>query len=129
MDNRPKPPLTYKIALYYNYIIALIFVVYGGVKLVLSFLDNNSGEIPTLILFTIYGIIFVTLAQAFKDQKKWGATGLLVVNAFFIVDIIYTSFKLDTQMVVLNIILAVFSAAIIYCLIAQPTKQFLNRPS
>lgn len=123
-ETNPRP-LTYKLALWYSFTLAIMFLVYGGIKIVLSFLDRNFTDMSQLIIFTIYGLIIIAFAFAYRELRSWGWYGLIAINVILVVNAIIKMFGLEFSLAIFNIILAAISIGIIYCLIAPPTKNYL----
>ncbi len=123
-----KAPMTYNIAIWYGFILSIIFLIYGGVKLILSFLDRSYNDIGQLIIFTCIGIILISIAFAFKELKSWGWYGLLVVNGLVILfafwDLI-SGLQLENNLLYENIVLILFSGVAFYTLLAPQTKRYL----
>lgn len=122
-------PLTYNIATWYGFILSIIFLLYGGVKLILSFLDRNYTEVGQLIIFTIIGLLLITIAFAFKELKLWGWYGLIVVNGLIILVTLwklFTGFSSQDFLLYENIVLLLFSGVAVYTLLASQTKRYLS---
>lgn len=123
-----KAPLTFNIASWYGFFIAVVFLVYGGVKIVLGFMDNNFENLPQLVMFTVIGIILVTIAAGFRQFQKWGWYGLIGLNCLLILgslyDIIFAA--AGSSLVVENIVLIILSAVALYALFSSATKNYLK---
>jgi riboflavin transporter FmnP len=74
-------PLAFKAVSWYAHIFAGMFILYGGVKMILSFLDHQYQEIGQWALFLILGLILIVPAVAYKNLKSWSWYGLVVINA------------------------------------------------
>ena len=70
-----KPPLTYLLAKWYGYILAAVFLLYGGVSLILSVLDRDYSQTGTFLVFLAVGIVLMAIAMAFRDRRPWGWYG------------------------------------------------------
>ena len=114
-------PLTYKIGLWYGFILSGMFLLYGGVQIVLSFLDRNYSSMGQLIFYTIIGLILITFALAYKELKQWGWYGLIAINGLVVVLGLIGFQKYE------NIILLVISVGVIFSLLAKSTKNYLSR--
>ena len=112
-------PLTYRIAAWYGFIISGIFLLYGGVKIVLSILDRNYDDLSQPILFLVLGMILISFAFAYNELKKWGWYGLIVINSLIIISAAVGYDRYE------NIILLIFSAAALYALFSSSTKEYL----
>ena len=120
-------PLTFKFALWYGFTMAVIFLLYGGVKLVLSFLDRNFTELNQLIFFLAYGAIIILFAVGLQSFKSWGRYGLVVINLILIIFGFIGISGLTTEMMVINLFMILLTAGIIYCLFAPATTKYLSR--
>ena len=120
-EKRTNQPLTYKIGLWYGFILSGMFLLYGGVQIVLSFLDRNYSSIGQLIFYTIVGLILITFALAYKELKQWGWYGLIAINGLVVVLGLIGFQKYE------NIILLVISVGVIISLLAKSTKNYLSR--
>lgn len=118
-DKKNNRPLTFNIALWFGYIFSGIFLLYGGVQIVLSFLDRNFGDIFQLIVFTIIGLICIAFVIAFQELKQWGWYGLIALYSLIIIFglIGYSHYE--------NIIIALLSAGALYTLFSSETKNYL----
>ncbi|MEW6412438.1 MAG: hypothetical protein AB1483_08195 [Candidatus Zixiibacteriota bacterium] len=114
-------PITHRIAVWYGFIFAAIFLLYGGVKIILGFLDRNYADMVTPILFLVLGLILIAVAFAYKEQKAWGWYGLIVVNCLVVITAAAGIRHYE------NIILLIISGVVLYSLFAPATKQYLGR--
>lgn len=126
MEN--KAPLTFNIAGWYGIVIAVIFLIYGGVKIVLGFLDNNYEQLGMLILFTVIGLILITVAMGFRQAHKWGWYGLIGVTSLIILATLYDMIfqPSGSSLIVENLILLVCSGVALYSLFSPATKNYLK---
>ncbi len=121
IDRQDKRPISVKVAGWYGFIFAAIFLIYGGVEIILSFLDRNYAALMQPILFTIFGLVLVSFAYAFKELRKWGWYGLVIVNSLVVVVALIGFRQYE------NIILAILSATALFALFVHPTKEYLFR--
>lgn len=112
-------PFTFAISSVYGFIFALFFLIYGGVKVILSFMDHNYDMLRDPILFTIIGGILITFAMAFRDLKNWGWYGLIVINSLVILISLFGITRPE------NIALLILSGISLYGLFAPATKACL----
>ena len=120
-DEKTNRPLTFKIAYWYGLIFSGIFILYGGVQIILGILDRNYSEMMVSILSLLVGIILISFAFAYKELKKWGWYGLIAINALVIILALfdYTHYE--------NIVLMIFSMIALFALFSSSTKQYLLR--
>ena len=118
-DENRMSPLSYRIAGWYGMLFSVCFLIYGGVKIVLSILDRNYSDLGTPIIFTVVGLVLISIAIAYRSSRKWGWYGLIAVNALVIVAVIvaYTHY--------IDGILLVLSSAALVFLLVRPTREYL----
>ncbi|NOY89036.1 MAG: hypothetical protein GXO93_06570 [FCB group bacterium] len=85
-DKKNNYPLTFNIAVWYCMVISLIFLLYGGVKMILSVLDRSYDNMGQFLIFVIIGLIIISFTLACKQLKSWGWYGLIVLNALVIIN-------------------------------------------
>ena len=112
-------PLTFKLANWWGFIFAAIFLIYGVVKVILSVLDRNYDAMATPIVFALIGALLLTVAYGFRDLKKWGWFGLIGVNSLVVILAVLDFSHVE------NLILLVISAGALYTLFAPQTKDYL----
>jgi hypothetical protein len=118
-DENKMSPLSYRIAGWYGMLFSVCFLIYGGVKIVLSILDRNYADLGTPIIFTIIGLVLISVAIAYRDSRKWGWYGLIAVNGLVIITavIAYSHY--------IDIILLALSALALAFLLVRPTREYL----
>ena len=128
-ENKNKAPLTYRIGLWYGFALSIIFLIYGGVKIVLSFLDNNFAELSSLIFFAVLGLILLAVAIAYQQFKKIGWYGMISISSLVFVLTIYNFFQKGNgpNLFIENILIMLCTAAALYALFAGQTKKYLNQ--
>ncbi len=81
--------MTFLAAKWYGYVLALVFLLYGGVSLILSFLDRDYTQTGKFLVFLAVGIVLAMIALAFRDRRVWGwygevsLQGLVILLALF----------------------------------------------
>ncbi len=120
-DKQDDRPLIMKLAGWYSFIFAVVYLIYGGVEIILSFLDRNYAALMAPIIFTIVGLVLVSFAYAFKELRMWGWYGLIAINALVVIYGVVGYHQYE------NIVLAVLSLATLAALFMQPTKEYLAR--
>ena len=121
-DTKDTRPITYKLAGWYAYGFSGVFLLYGGVKIILSILDRNYDDLPAPIIFLVVGMILFAFAKGYEQHKKWGWYGQVVINGLVVIGAAVTITNY------LNIVLLVLSAAALYFLFADTTKEYLFGP-
>lgn len=114
-------PLTFLIALWWGYLLAAMYILYGGVSIVLAFLDRNFRDIWGQVLFVAVGVLVLVFAYAFRDRKMFGWYGLLVVNCGVLFLSIFT-LKLYGALIIL--LLAMTGLASLFL---PSTRDYLNK--
>ncbi len=112
-------PFWFKISNWWAFGFALVFIIYGGVKMVLGFLDRNYNDVPQLFLFLILGIVLMMIAYAYRERKLWGWYGQIVINGLIII-LALIGFRHYE-----NIVLLVLAAISLFALFSQDTRNFL----
>ena len=80
-----KPPLTFLLAKWYGYILAGVFLLYGGVSLILSVLDRDYTRTGMFLVFLAVGIVLTAFAMAFRDRRPWGWYGQFGLQGLVVV--------------------------------------------
>ncbi|MFZ1683940.1 MAG: hypothetical protein WAU88_07375 [Candidatus Zixiibacteriota bacterium] len=118
-DHVEATPITYLFTKWWAYIFCAMFLLYGGVKLILGFLDKNYADVTTPITYLAVGLILAILATAYRDQRSWSWYGLVGVN---ILVAILAVMKLSF---IGNIVLLIIAGAALAALFAPATKGYL----
>jgi hypothetical protein len=113
-------PVTYAISSIYAFVFALFYLLYGGVKIILSFLDNSFSSMGELILVTILGLLLMTFAVAYRELKNWGWYGLIAVNSLVVLLGLFTLSEPG------NTAVLILSAGVLYTLLARETRECLS---
>jgi len=118
-DKNQMSPLSYRLSGWYGMLFSVCFLIYGGVKIVLSILDRNYSDLGTPIVFTIVGLVLISISIAYRDSRKWGWYGLIAVNGLVIITtiVVYSHY--------IDIILLALSAAALVFLLVRPTREYL----
>jgi hypothetical protein len=118
-DKNKQAPLSFKLAGWYGMIFASCFLLYGGIKIILSILDRNYSDLGNPIIFSIFGLILISFAIAFRDLRKWGWYGMIVINSLVVVGalVMYQYYA--------DIILVILSGITLYFLFSPSTRTYL----
>ncbi|PWB75937.1 hypothetical protein C3F09_01365 [candidate division GN15 bacterium] len=119
MTDKQHRPLTYLLVLWYSYIFAATYVLYGAVSLILAVLDRNYTDLMTPLVMLMIGIVLVVAALGFRDLKAWGWYSLVVVHGLVILRAIFSLAQID------SVVLAILSLAALVCLFVPPTRLYL----
>ncbi|MEW5994068.1 MAG: hypothetical protein AB1744_06695 [Candidatus Zixiibacteriota bacterium] len=122
MKKEKKPddrPLTYKLACWYAFIFSAMFVLYGGIKVILSILDRSYADLGKPIIFGLLGLLLITVAFAFKEQKPWSWYGLIGI---FGLVILIALLGLSNAY---NVAILILTLAALGALIAPQTKEYV----
>ena len=115
-----RPPVTFLLAKWYGYVLSVIFLLYGGVSIILGILDRDYSNTGQLLVFLVIGIILVTLVIGFRDGKLWGWYGQIGVHGLVIILALFHPLN------PYNWLLIVLSAGTIGLLFAPPTRAALS---
>ncbi len=114
-------PLTYRIAAWYAFAFSAVFILYGGVSIILDMLDRNTDSLGQQMLFVVLGLVLISFAFAYRELKAWGWYGLVVVNCLIIIGAVvgYRHYE--------NLVLLILSIVALYSLFSSATKEYLFR--
>ena len=112
-------PLSFLLSLWHGYLIAGIFLLYGGVKIVLSFLDKDFSGMVSLIMFSALGLILLLIAIAYSEGKKFGWYGLISMNGLIVISTLMNYDILE------SIIILILSLIALFMLFKPETKNYL----
>ncbi len=115
-EDQKRSPL-FTVAKWYGYVFAIMFTLYGGLKIVLGFLDRNTTGWQEWMMFAMLGVVVAVICFAFRDGKTWGWYGMIGFNGLVV---LLALFGLSQSM---NIILLVCSLGMIGLLFHPQTKQ------
>ena len=105
--------------MWYGFLFATLFMLYGGVKIILGFLDRNYAEMATPVTMLALGLVLLAPAIAFREMKTWGYYGLLVIN-FMVVILAAVGYQHYENLVAL-----ILSLGAVAALLAPATKVYL----
>ena len=60
-------PMTFSIAKWYGFIFAILYLLYGGVSIILGVLDRNYDNMAQPFIFLLAGVVFISFAFAFAE--------------------------------------------------------------
>lgn len=112
-------PLSVKLTVWWAYIFAAMYLLYGGVKLVLSILDRQYAEMDRPFIFMLVGILLIVVAMAYRDSKPWGWIGVVVLNGLIILMAIFNLEHAE------NIVLMVLALLALVGLFLPSTKAYV----
>ena len=114
-----RPPLTFLLAKWYGYILSMIFLLYGGVSIILGVLDRDYTNTGLYLLSFGIGIVLMTFAVGFRDRRPWGWRGQIGIHGLIVI------WALLHPSNPYNWLLLVLSAGTIGLLFAPPTRAEL----
>ncbi|MCX6835870.1 MAG: hypothetical protein NTW07_12230 [candidate division Zixibacteria bacterium] len=115
-----RPPLTFLLVKWYGYILSMIFLLYGGVSIVLGILDRDYSKTGELLVFFVIGLVLVTLVIGLREHKLWGWYGQIGVHGLIIIIALFHPLN------PYNWLLIVLSGGTIGLLMAPPTRAALS---
>jgi len=128
-DSSTKRPLSFQIARWHGFVFSSIFLIYGGVKIVLSILDRNYADIGQPIIFAIIGAILIAFAIAYSERLSWGWYGLVGLNALVIIATLFDYARIsDIVLIAINAVIMLFSLAVMVALFKTDTKRLIFGP-
>ncbi len=112
-------PLSFKLSKWHGYGIAGTFLLFGGVKIILSFLDRTYADIGQSFLFLVVGILLISVVFAYRDLKAWGWYGLVAINGLVVLAALFGMARYE------NVVLMVLSLGSLTALFMAPTKSLV----
>jgi hypothetical protein len=88
-SEKPKRPLSFIIAKWYGYVFAATYTLYGGVSLILGFMDHTYEDTGKSLVFLILGLVLLTVVWAYRDLKAWGWYGMVVINGLAVLGFLF----------------------------------------
>jgi hypothetical protein len=73
-------PWPFLVAKWYGYVLSWMFLLYGGVMLVLGFLDRNYKDFGQYLVFLVVGGVLLSVCIGYRDGRVWGWYGLVVIS-------------------------------------------------
>jgi lysylphosphatidylglycerol synthetase-like protein (DUF2156 family) len=117
--NSDPRPVRFKLAYWWSFGFAAVFLLYGAVTLVLGFLDRQYGGLAEPFGFLLIGILLITVAYGLRSRKGWAWYGAIVINGLIIV-LAAIGFRHYA-----NLIILVLAAAALVLLLSSDTKRYL----
>ena len=119
----PRGPLSFEIAKWLGYAFAAMYILYGGVQIILGVLDRNYVGFAQWLVYLLLGIVLLVIAFAFRDQKKWGWTGMVVMAMLTVLGsaVQLRNFSLE------GLLLLVLGLVILGSLMAPTTRSYLEQ--
>jgi hypothetical protein len=111
--------LTFKIANWYGVIFASMFLLYGGVKVILNILDRNYQNMGQPFAFALIGVVLFSFVIAYRELKVWGWYGLVGINGLVILLALLDFSHYE------NVVVMILSGIALYALLSPQTKNYL----
>jgi hypothetical protein len=112
-------PITYIATKWWGYVLCAMYLLYGGVKVILGFLDRAYGDLSAPLASLIIGLAVAIVMVAYRDRKGWGWYGLVTLNVLVI---LLAVFQLSF---VGNIVLLILGLVALAALFAPATKSHI----
>ncbi len=116
-DSSETRPLPFRIVKWYGFIFSGMYVLWGGVSILLKILDRDTSTLAQPIIVLLLGLAMLAVCYAFRDAKTPGWYGLLTINGLIILNALI-GFR-DP----LNLVYLVVSAAAIGLMLTSPVRQ------
>lgn len=113
-------PIAFKIAGWWGFIFAGIFILYGGVQIILGILDNQYQQLGQSMIFALIGVVLMVVVYAYRARKTWGWYGLIVVNGLIVILAITDITRSE------SIVLLWIAVGALYALLSRNTKEYLQ---
>lgn len=118
-EKKERNPLLFNIVKWYGYLFSLAFILYGGVQIILGFMDHNYENFASYFIFLLLGFILLTMVLAFRDLKVWGWYSMIGINVLIIISALFRITNPE------NIILLILSGIAVYALLEPGTKDYI----
>jgi len=119
MEKIEKQPLYFNLTKWYGYIFATIFMLYGGIEIILGFMDHNYQDFAGHIIFLLLGLILLTIVLAYRDLKVWGWYSMIGLNILIMIFALFQIKKFE------SIVLLVLSLGAVLALLSPVTKNYI----
>jgi hypothetical protein len=113
-------PIEFRFAAWWGFIFAGIFILYGGVQIILGVLDNQYHELAQSMLFAAIGIALMVVVYGYRALRMWGWYGLIGVNALIVLLALIDITRYE------SVVLLVIAAGALYALVSRNTRQYLQ---
>lgn len=120
-EKKVKQPLFFNLAKWYGYFFAVVFILYGGVEIILGIMDHNYQDFASYIIFLLLGLILLIIVMAYRDLKIWGWYSMIILNILIIILALFQIKRAE------SIVLLVLSLASVYFLLSSDTKGFITK--
>jgi hypothetical protein len=77
-------PVAFHLTKWWGHILAAVYMIYGGVKIVLSILDRNYTDLWTPLLSVALGLVLLIFAYGYRDRKEFGWYGQVGLNGLVV---------------------------------------------
>jgi hypothetical protein len=118
-ENDEDHPMTYVVTKWWAYVFCTMYLLYGGVKVILGFLDHNYTDLNAPLVALVIGLALAVVATGYRDRRSWAWYGLVALN---VVVILLAVLKLSF---VGNIVLLILSLVMLGALFAPATKSYI----
>lgn len=118
-SNESSLPLAYKVTKWYGYALAAMYLLYGGVKLILAVLDRNYADIMNPMVSLLVGVVLTIIVLGYRDLKSWGWYGLVIVNGLVALLSLFKLSQID------SLVLLVLSIVALLCLFTTSARSFV----
>ncbi len=116
-------PLTYVLTKWWAYAFCAMYLLYGGVKVILGFLDRTYTDLGAPLTSLVLGLALAVVAIAYRDKKSWGWYGMVTLNLLIALG---TAVLLAQRVdVISNIVLLLLGLGALAALFAPATKEHI----
>ena len=122
-ENAEGSPLTYVITKWWAYCFCAMYLLYGGVKVILGFLDRNYSDMGAPLISLVVGLGLAVVSIAYRDKKSWRWYGMVTLNLLIALGTaVLLAQRLD---VISNGVLLLVAAIALAALFAPATKEYI----
>ena len=115
-DTRPVP---FKLAYWWAFGFATVFLLYGLVTLVLSFLDRQYANLAQPFGFLLIGGVLMAAAWGLRNRRSWAWYGEIGINGLIIIAAL-AGFRNYATLIILAL-----AAVALALLLTSATKRYL----
>ena len=114
-----KQPLYFNLTKWYGYVFATVFILYGGVEIILGVMDHNYQNFASYFIFLLMGLILLTVVLAYRDLKVWGWYSMIVLNILIVILSLFQIKKFE------SIVLLFLSLLAVLALLSPVTRDYI----
>jgi amino acid permease len=84
-ETKVKIPITINIIGWFGIVLAITYLLYGVISIILSILDRTYQDIGLNVLSLMYGLPILIISIGFRNLQRWGWIGFAAILAFMVI--------------------------------------------